>query len=331
MFRARTLAAAVAVVAAVALGVFAGRAAPAGGRAPLAVAVASLPDDTTVLGFTDWGSILSRYSVAESNQRDLSTRSALADADLDQMHDALGLRLNDLSWEAYGLDREGGVAVVGVKNVPTAEHLRRAGYRVDGRVWRASGQVEADQPVYRFVAPMPRRHLVVMSDRLTSLHQALATIDGDKPSLADSRDIADVVRELAGSEAALIQTGALGCEATVATIDSDTVPQVRAAQDRFGKLTRYRLLGRGLSDDGSSLQRFVVAMPFGSTAVATAQAHIRARMSEGPFIGRSGSMHEVLRLRSARNDGSTAVLTYAHPVDSDYLMPGRGPLLPASC
>jgi hypothetical protein len=331
MFRARTLAAVVAVIVAVALGVFVGRAAPAGGRAPLAVAVASLPVGTTVVGFTDWRSILSRYSVARAVERDLSTRSALADADLAQMRAALGLRLSDLSWEAYGMDRKGDFAVVGVKDVPSAERLREAGYRLEGRIWRASGQIEIDEPLYRYVVPMPRRHVLVMSDGIAAVRHVAATINGRAPSLADRRDVADVARALAGSEAALIQAGELGCRATAAAIDADTVLQVRAAQGRFGKLVPYRLLGRGLSDDGTDLQRFVVAMPFGAAATASAQARIRAGMSTGPFIGRTGSMHEVLRLRSARNDGATAVLTYAHPANSDYLMPGRGPLLPASC
>jgi hypothetical protein len=96
-------------------------------------------------------------------------------------------------------------------------------------------------------------------------------------------------------------------------------------------LARYRWLGRGLLDDGSKMQTVVVAMPSKSAEVASRQAEVRAALSTGPFIGRTGDMNEVLRLRSARTHGNTAVLTYAHPVDSDYLMPGRGPLLPASC
>jgi len=332
MFRARSLAAVIAVVVAVALGVLLGRGAPAGGRAPLAVAVATLPADTTVVGFTDWRSILSRYSVARANERDLSTRSALADADLPQLRAALGLRLRDLSWEAYGKDRVGDVAVVGLNgDLPSDQRFRKAGYRLDAGVWRATGAIEAQEPLYRYVAALPSRNLLVMSDGITSVTHVLAVLGGHKPSLAENRDVGSVVTALSGVDTALIQAGALGCEATVAAIDADTILQVRAAQERFGRLAQYRLLGRGLSDDGSSLQRFVVAMPFRSATVAAKQVEIRAAMSAGPFIGRSGAMTDVLRLRDARNDGATAVLTYGHPADSEYLMPGRGPLLPASC
>jgi len=332
MFRVRSLIAVVVVMVAATLGYFLGSAAPVGGRTPLATAVASVPADVTVLGFTDWASILDRYSVQKALDRDLSTRSALADADLDQLRSALGWRLQDLAWEAYAQDRVGDVAVVGLKgDVPSDARLRKAGYQPGGRVWRATGLVEAQQPLYRFVAPLAKRHLVVMSDGFEAVQKTLAVIDGRRTSLAASPHVVGVVAALAAGETALLQAGDLGCDATSASVDDDAVNQVRAAQDRFGRLQTYSWLGRGLNDDGSQQQTFVVAMPFKSAAIASRQADVRAAMSAGPFIGRSGDMSDVLRLRSARTDGSTAVLTYAHPADSDYLMPGRGPLLPASC
>jgi hypothetical protein len=320
------------VVVAATLGHLFGSSAPVGGRTPLAVAVASVPADVTVLGFTNWASILGRYTVGEALDRDLTTRSALADADLDQLRSVLGWRLQDLAWEVYAQDRVGDVAVVGLKgDVPSDARLSNAGYQRGGRVWRASGRLEAEQPLYRFVAPLANRHLVVMSDGLDAVEKALDVIDGRGTSLAANPHVVGTVAALAAGETALIQAGDLGCDATTAAIDDDAGRQVRAAQDRFGKLATYRWLGRGLNDDGSGLQTFVVAMPFTSAAIASRQADVRAAMSVGPFIGRAGDMSEVLRLRSARSDGSTAVLTYGHPADSDYLMPGRGPLLPASC
>ncbi len=332
MFRARALAAVIAVVAAATLGYFLGGSAPVGGRTPLAAAVASVPADVTVLGFTDWGPILDRYTVDEALDRDLSTRSALVDADLDQIRSVLGWRLQDLAWEAYAKDRLGDVVVVAVKgDVPSEARLRKAGYQLAGRVWRATGRLEVQQPMYRFVVPLAKRNLVVMSEGFEAVEKTLAVIEGRRPSLASNPHLEGTVAALAAGATALIQAGDLGCDATAATVDPDAVNQVRAAQDRFGTLETYRWLGRGLTDDGSRLQAFVVAMPFASAAIASRQADVRAAMSVGPFIGRAGDMSEVLRLRSARTEGSTAVLTYAHPANSDYLMPGRGPLLPASC
>lgn len=332
MFRARSLAAVVAVIAAATLGYFFGGSAPVGGRTPLATAVASVPADVSVLGFTDWASILDRYTVEEALERDLSTRSALADADLDEIRSVLGWRLEDLAWEAYAQDRIGDVVVVALKgDVPSEARLRKAGYKLGGKVWRATGRLENQQPLYRFVVPLAKRHLVVMSEGFEAVEKTLAVIEGRRASLAANPHVASTVAALAAGETALLQAGDLGCDATHAAIDADAVDQVRAAQGRFGTLQTYRWLGRGLNDDGSQLQTFVVAMPFKSAAIASRQADVRAAMSVGPFIGRAGNMSEVLRLRSARADGNTAVLTYAHPANSDFLMPGRGPLLPASC
>jgi hypothetical protein len=294
--------------------------------------VASVPADVSVLGFTDWASILDRYTVEEALERDLSTRSARADADLDEIRSVLGWRLEDLAWEAYAQDRIGDVVVVALKgDVPSEARLRKAGYKLGGKVWRATGRLENQQPLYRFVVPLAKRHLVVMSEGFEAVEKTLAVIEGRRASLAANPHVASTVAALAAGETALLQAGDLGCDATHAAIDADAVDQVRAAQGRFGTLQTYRWLGRGLNDDGSQLQTFVVAMPFKSAAIASRQADVRAAMSVGPFIGRAGNMSEVLRLRSARADGNTAVLTYAHPANSDFLMPGRGPLLPASC
>lgn len=332
MFRARAVAAVFAVVVALALGVFLGRSAPAGGRAPLAAAVASLPAHQSVVGFTQWRTIFERYSLAEANQRDLRSRSALADIDPVQLRAALGWGLHDLNWEVFAKDPVGDVVVVSLRrNETTAERLRKSGYEFDGRVWRATGRIEDQQPLYRFVVPMPRQELLVMSDGYEAVKQARSVIEGHERSLADQPQVTGIVRALAGVDTALIQTSALGCQTTTAGIDADSIRQVQAAEDRLGRLVPYRMLGRGLGDDGSDLQRFVVAMPFGSAAAASKQAAIRGAMSAGPFIGRSGAMDEVLRLESARSDDTTATLTYRHPADSDYLMTGRGPLLPASC
>jgi hypothetical protein len=138
---------------------------------------------------------------------------------------------------------------------------------------------------------------------------------------------------LAGSTSVLLEVAATGCEATRVQGGDEVRAQVEAAEDRFGRLERYRFLGRGLSDRPGTAesQEFVVAMPFASAALATSQAKLRAELSKGGFIGRMGSFDEVLRLRSVRVDGSTVVMTYDHPADSAVLMTGRGPLLPASC
>ena len=337
MFRAgaRTgLAASVVVAAAsLVLGVLAGGSGPALGRGPLAAAMSSLPESSTVAGFTDWSYVTQHRSLSDARERDLVTRSALID-DAPGLATALGVRLRDLQWEVYGQGTFGEAVVVRLKRaMPTAERLRRVGYRQNRStsVWSATGRLGAEEPIYGHVAVLPKDDVLVLGARPGAVRLVASVARGTSESFVQNRAIADATTALAGVHSALIQIGALGCEATEAGRDPDTARQVEAAQQRFGRVERYSVLGRGLRDANSGTQSFLVAMTFPSAAIAAEQARVRGALSHGPFIGRSGDMAEVLRLRSTASDGRTAVLAYDHPADAEYLMTGQGPLLPASC
>ena len=337
MFRAGTRTALVGSVvvaaAAIGVGVSVGGSAPTHGRGPLAAAMSSLPRSTTIAGFTDWSHVAQRGSLYVAGERDLVTRSALID-EAPGMADVLGVRLRDLRWEAYGLGGFGEVAVVRVKgSLPTPARLRKAGYRQNRTtsVWSATGAIGAQAPIYGSLAVLPHDDVLVMGSMRGAVAATASVIRGRGLSFAHDRAVSDVTAALTGAHTALIQVQGLGCEATDPGREPETARQAEAAEQRFGRLDRYSALGRGLRDTDSGPQRFVVAMTFQSAAVATEQAQIRAAMSHGPFIGRSGDMAEVLRLRSAGSDGRTARLAYDHPADSQYLMTGQGPLLPASC
>ena len=338
MFRAGTgivVAASVIVsAAAIAAGVSAGGSGPAHGRGPLAAAMGSLPRSTTVAGFTDWAYVTqergSRY-VAE--ERDLVTRSALIDV-TPGLASALGVRLRDLQWETYGQGDYGEVAVVRLKRaMPSVARLRKSGYKHDPstQIWTATGRLAGEEAIYGSVAVLPKDDVVVLGVGRRAVAAAASVVRGRATSFAEARAVANATAALAGAHTALIQERGLGCAATEPGREPETARQAEAAQQRFGRVQPYSVLARGLRDVASGPQRFVVAMTFPSAAVAAEQARVRGALSQGPFIGRSGEMAEVLRLRSVASDGSTALLTYDHPADSQYLMTGQGPLLPASC
>jgi hypothetical protein len=323
----------VAAGAALAVGFSVGGSGPAHGRGPLAAAMSSLPESTVVAGFTDWSYVTEHRPLNMARQRDLVTRSALIDV-APGMATVLGVRLRDLQWEVYGLGGYGEAAVVRLKRaMPTASRLRSAGYKLDRstRVWSATGRLAAEEPIYGYVAVLPKDDVLVMGARAGAVARVARVARGTGASFAQNRDVADAVTSLGGAHTALIQERGLGCQATEAGREPETARQVEAAEQRFGHVEAYSVLGRGLGDTDTGTQRFLVAMTFRSAAVAAEQARIRGALSHGPFIGRSGDMAEVLRLRSATSDGRTAVLTYDHPADSEYLMTGQGPLLPASC
>lgn len=336
MFRAGTgiaMAASVIVsAAAVAVGVSAGASGPAHGRGPLAAAMSSLPQSTTVAGFTDWAYVTQeRGSLYVAEERDLVTRSALIDV-APGLASALGVRLRDLRWETYGQGDYGEVAVVRLKRaMPTAARLRKAGYKLDRSIWTATGRLAGEEAIYGSVVILPKDDILVTGVSRRAVAAAASVVLGRSTSFVENRAVADATAALASAHTALIQARGLGCAATEPGREPDTARQVEAAQQLFGRVQRYSILARGLRDVASGPQRFLVAMTFPSAAVAAEQARVRGALSQGPFIGRSGDMADVLRLRSATSDGRTALLTYGHPADSEYLMTGQGPLLPASC
>jgi len=337
MFRAGTrialAASVVAGAAAVALGISVGGSGPAHGRGSLAAAMSSLPQSTTVAGFTDWAYVTRRGSLDTARERDLVTRSALID-DTPGLAAALGLRLHDLEWEVYGQGGFGEAVVVRLKRaMPTAARLRKAGFKQNRStlIWSATGRLAAEEPIYGTVAVLPNDDVLVFGAGPRAVGAVASVVRGHGSSFVRNRAVADATSALAGAHTALIQTLGLGCRATEPGREPETARQVEAAQQRFGRLVRYSVLARGLRDADSETQSFFVAMTFPSAAVAAEQARIRGALSTGPFIGRRGDMAEVLRLRSATSTERTAVLTYDHPADSEYLMTGQGPLLPASC
>lgn len=323
----------VVAAAAVGVGISAGASGPAHGRGALAGAMSSLPDSTYVAGFTDWAHVRRLGSLSVARERDLVTRSALVDV-APGLERALGVALRDLRWEVYGQGEFGEIVVARLeRELPTAARLRRAGYRHNAEtgIWSATGRLAGEESIYGRVAVLPREDLLVLGVGPRAVATIADVLRGRQASFVRDRDVAAAVAALTGVHTALVQVGGLGCDATDPSRDPETARQVEAAQERFGQVTRYSVLARGLRDTDVDLQRFRVAMTFPSAALAGEQARVRGALSHGPFHGRSGEIEAVLRLRSARSDGRTAVLAYDHPADSEYLMTGQGPLLPASC
>lgn len=307
-------------------------------RSALTSALDTLPRGTAVAGFTDWSAIRDR-SPDEASLRDLTTRSVLAGS-IDDMRRAYGWSATDLDWEAYGQSVRGSAMVARLSphvSIDAVEaRLRTLGYSRDGEVWSidTAGGTEVGPELAATLgnlAIVRGRRLVVATDRAAYLPAVLATIRDRDASLLSVRSAADVATALEGSDTALVQSGPFGCRATsFASADADVRAQAAAATARAGALAMPRVTGRGLVD-GRLRQtiRFVAA--FASPAQAAAQARVRAALSTGPFIGRSGRVEDVLDLRGATAHGSVATLRFALDPDKGAFMSGEGPLLFAAC
>jgi hypothetical protein len=300
----------------------------------LSQALAAVPDSKTSVGFTNWDAALAGQRTGEAQRRDLLTRSVLRELSSD-LGAPLGLRLADIAWEAYSEWSSGKVLLLRLNRGAdfSPGRLRKAGYTPTSQIWVAGKASPAYGSIVASVRWLPGRRLVVASARPQTVLAVLDVLAGRRPALAANVAARAAAEPLTKSASVLLKPGALGCLDTRADTTDEATRQVRAAEDRFGDLAKYRYLGRGLSDipGDRANQRFVVAMPFSSSRMASTQAAVRAALSDGPFIGRIGPMDDVLRLKSTRTDGSTVVLTYDHPADSEVLMTGRGPLLPAAC
>lgn len=318
-------------------------------RPALTSALDVLPARTTIVGFTHWERIREHLGLGvvdtskerseltnAASSRDLTTRSLIG-RDVERMHDLVGWSSADFEWEVFGQDRVGSADVVrldgSVSFAETRAKLKAAGYQQDGPTWTAPDRTDIPG-VLAHIALVPRQRLVVMSDQSGPIPDVLDVIAGRAPSLAGNHAAADTAEALAGSDSVILQGGTLACGTTAVARDVDLERQAQIAVERVGSLESYRFSGRGLVDRGGSgfsAQRLVFAMTFESAVVASEQARVRARLSTGPFIGRSGSIGDTLRLRSSGVDESTVRLSFGHDPDTDVFMTGTGPVLFASC
>ena len=319
-------------------------------RPPLTSALDVLPARTSVVGFTDWAQIRDHVGLGDvdtrreraaltndASARDVASRSLIR-RDVELMHDVLGWSAADVEWEVFGQDRIGAASVVrldgAISFADVRDRLADAGYARVGATWRATDETRRLPSILTNVALVPRQRLIVMSDQPKQIPDVLDVIDKRAPSLAASRAPADTAHALAGSDSVILQGGTLACKTTAVTADAEVQRQARTAIERAGALVPYRFSGRGLVDRGGSgfsAQQVVFAMTFDSAVEASEQADVRARLAAGPFIGRTGSIEETLRLRSAGADESTVRLDFAHDPDTVDFMTGMGPVLFASC
>jgi hypothetical protein len=304
-------------------------------RPALTSALDVVPFRTNVVGFTDWSQIRDHVGLDDTSGRDLTTRSVIDE--VENVREVVGWSPADLEWEVYGQDPAGAASVLrldgSVSFDEVSEKLRSTGYRHDGSMWRAA-ESSTLPDILANVALVPRQRLVVLSGQKAQILRVLDVIQGRARSLAASQQAAVTAQALAGSDSVILQGGSLGCDSAAVATGDERVQQARAAADRAGGLVPYRYSGRGVVDSGGSgfsAQRVVFAMTFDSAVDASEQAQVRARLSTGAFIGRTGRIDETLRLRSATADESTVRLDFAHDPDTDVFMTGTGPVLFAAC
>ena len=314
-------------------------------RPSLGAAMAAAPADAVTWNYTDWQSIESMLGrraspsafATAADERDLATRSVLATS-AGEMSRTLGWSVRDLRWESYSATRGGELAAVRLDDVsPSAVRagLRKAGYRSQGRTWTLARTKVAEaglSDLMTRVVVLDRQRTVVMASTAALLDRGVRTIRGTSPSLAGRRAAVDAAEALSGSQTIALQVATGACGATAVT-DEQAQRQAEAAQERVGRLRPYVIGARGIEDPGGRgfAQTARFALRFADPEEAREQQPVRAALSTGAYIGRSGQVSDTLRFRSADVQAATLTLSYAHDPATEVFMIGTGPALFASC
>lgn len=316
-------------------------------RAHLTQALDALPASTRLAGFTDWARIRDALGVDASSPandladkaftRGLSERSVLADA-APAMSDAFGWSIADLDWEVYGQSAGGSVAAAGMgtdlDRTIVERGLKKAKYVEEVGIWSAdtastSAAGGALPDVVNYAAVFDG--LVYFSSDRAYLAAVVTTRRDHRPTLAGVSTARQAANPLRGAASAYLADGRDECKsAGFADQDESVRNQARSAVKPYGALRAYRYAGRAIFDDGDA-SRLVFAMTFDSGAIATRQAALRSNLTTGQFIGRAGSMKDVLTLDATHTDGPTIALDFQfNRAYSDFLS-GLGPVLFAAC
>lgn len=322
-------------------------------RAPLAQALEALPADARVAGFTDWARIrealgfdgpvtsaIDRASlVSNAYERDVSARSILEDY-AEVMDGRFGWSIADLRWEVYGQASDGAVMVAGMNDGLAANTvtsgLRDMDYEEADGVWSiAADDMPAKLPglpaTFANVTVLDDQGLIVMSDEADYVETVVSVSRGHDPSLAGVTAARETAAPLVGAASALLATGKDACDSTgFADQPTEVVEQARNIVRPLGELATVSYGGRAMFDDaGDQVLRF--SMTFDSAAIATRQSRLRAALTTGPFIGRSGQTEDLLTLTSTHTDGPNATMDFGVDTTKGSFMNGRGPVLFAAC
>lgn len=320
----------------------------ADGRAALAQALAAVPANTRVAGFTDWARIRTTLGfdasrdnrdafLARADGQDYTARSVLSTFS-DQMVETYGWSVDDVRWEIYGQASAGSIVVAAMtgslKASTVVDGLKTLGYTRSGDVWsidpaELAGTVPGLAGAFGNIAVDAGKRLIFLSGSAAYLRSVLAV--SDTTSLAGVGAARQAAEPLIGAQSAVISLGRDACEAVgFAGLSEPVRRQARNTVAPLGRLAAYRYGGRAVfAGGGVPALRF--SMTFDSAVQAAGQAAIRRQLTTGRFVGRTGQIGDVLTYRSTRTKGSALMLAFDFDAAKIAVMSGNGPLLFAAC
>lgn len=320
-------------------------------------ALATLPEETEIVSYTDWAAVRSELDsdasgglshqvkqavLDEAYERDFSAVSLLALSDAG-VEAAYGLSVLDTEWEVYGQSAAGAVAVLrmseGFDFDALDSRLTELGYSApDGAgVRRGGADLVASlgsglTPQLAHMALLPDERLIVSSDAAGYAAKTVRVAAGDEDSItADDRvgDMADSLSDADDPVAATMLVGRRTCAvAGFADADPGTRAVVRQRVEQAGGVSPLDGLTLSLSLDGNLTLTMHV-----SSGDADADLESRQALATGEAPGQGGSFEDRFSVAEASADDAVLTMRLEPATPDARLLSdlGRGALLPAIC
>lgn len=321
-------------------------------RTDFARAVASAPEGTERISWTDWagvrrelGADLDARSTPAQVRRfldrgfdaDLTSTSALVQS-APTLQTSFGFSPASAEWELFSQSKAGAVVTLrlpdGTDFGAIGDRLEELGYprpSNDDGVWAGGpdlvSEIAADlTPELAYVVLLPEEHLVLTSDQAAYLRTAVDAVRDDGPRVEGLSAVADAE----GSPlSAAVYTGDYACGA-LAMAQADATDQAEAAQRvaEAGTVDPYLAFAMGRGGDGEVR----VALEFENGDQARTNADSRAALATGPAVGQGGDFADRFSLADARADGDVVTLDLVAAPRAAVLGDlSTGPVLFATC
>jgi hypothetical protein len=321
-------------------------------------AVASAPEGTQRISWTDWAAVRravgsgvdKRSGVGEVRDfldagfdRDLTSTSALVQS-APTLQTSFGFSPASADWELFSQSGAGAVITVRMPDDTDfgaiGDHLEELGFtrpsEKDG-VWAGGpdllSRIAPDlTPELAYVVLLPDDHLVLTSDQEPYVRTAVDAVRGDGPRVSGLDAVAD---DVGSPLSAAVYAGDYACGA-LAMAQADATDQAEAAQRiaQAGTVDPYLAfaMARVPSDGevGGGLVR--VAMQFESDDQARTNADSRVALLSGSAVGQGGDFGDRFSLADARAHGDLVTLDLvAKPRAAVLGDLSTGPVLFATC
>jgi hypothetical protein len=315
-------------------------------------AVASAPEGTERISWTDWAAVR-RAVGADTGARssaqdvrdlldrgfsdDLTSTSAIVQS-APVLQQSFGFSPATADWELFSQSEQGAVVTLhlpdGTDFGDIGDRLEELGYPrpdADDGVWAGGpdlvSQISPDlTPELGYVALLADDHLVLASDQAAYVRTAVDAVRGDGPRVEGLAAVADAV---GSALSAAGYSGDYACGAlAMAQADADDQAQAADLVAEAGTVDPY--LAFAMARTGTREVR--VAMEFENDDQARTNADSRAALASGPAVGQGGDVADRVTLASARADGPVVTLDLDPKPRAAILGDlSTGPVLFATC